>query len=171
MLKNRINSQAGFTLIELIVVVIIVGILASISVSSMANIRKRAILTEAIMGLSAIRTAERLYYVEHGYYSNDVSMFGTLNASVELPNIQKNDLNGTYFSEGVYAVAGRDSQGPDSFTVLCYISAGMSPWNYAPKRKDTLTLLDDPGVTGHLEMDQNGNIKVYGISGSGYPGD
>jgi len=61
-------NKKSFTLIELIVVIKIVGVLAAVSVPIMQSIMRKAITTEALAAMGAIRTAERLYYVEHGRY-------------------------------------------------------------------------------------------------------
>ena len=61
-------KRKGFTLIELIIAVIIIGILASLAVPMMRSMQLKAICAEAITGLSAIRTSFREYYVEYGTY-------------------------------------------------------------------------------------------------------
>jgi prepilin-type N-terminal cleavage/methylation domain-containing protein len=58
----------GFTLIELMVVVIIVGVLAIASVPLyQANVR-RAMRAEAVATMGSIRSAQRVFKAEHGVY-------------------------------------------------------------------------------------------------------
>ena len=64
-------KKKGFTLVELMTVVIIVGILAAIAVPLYRANVKKAMASEGAALLGAVRTAERVYYSEHGKYTTD----------------------------------------------------------------------------------------------------
>ena len=51
------GSQAGFTLIELMIVVAIIGILSSVAVPAYEHYSNRAMFTEAVLAVSVRRTA------------------------------------------------------------------------------------------------------------------
>jgi type IV pilus assembly protein PilA len=61
---NRNNTQ-GFTLTELLVVVIIIGILSAISLPSYLNLTSSAQQSEARQNISAIMTAQQVWIDEH----------------------------------------------------------------------------------------------------------
>ena len=55
-MKPARTSQSGFTLIELMIVVAIIGILAAIALPAYQDYTKRAKLSEVILAASACRT-------------------------------------------------------------------------------------------------------------------
>lgn len=58
--------RKGFTLMELIIVVIIVGILAAIALPQFFKTAERARASEGVNTLGALRAAQQRYYAEHG---------------------------------------------------------------------------------------------------------
>jgi len=60
----------GFTLLELMIVVAIIGLLATIAIPNFFGIQKRAKTTEARSNLGAIWTLQEAYYVENETYAN-----------------------------------------------------------------------------------------------------
>ena len=68
-MKPRIpRGQEGFTLIEILVVVVILGILASIIVPKIMRRPEEARRTKAVMDIKAIETALNLYRLDNGVY-------------------------------------------------------------------------------------------------------
>lgn len=66
-------NYKGFTLVEVLIVVIIIGILASIGIPQFATSIEKAKGAEARAGLGNIQTAEKIYYAEKEYYTTNLS--------------------------------------------------------------------------------------------------
>jgi len=66
------QRRRGFTLIEVLIVVIILGILATIAIPQFSNMVKRARLAEAWTNLAAIRTAQSVYYLDEDAYASAI---------------------------------------------------------------------------------------------------
>ena len=64
-MENVMNAQKGFTLIELMIVIAIIGILAAIAIPAYQNYIKRAAYTEVTSAIAPIKTAvDTCYAIE-----------------------------------------------------------------------------------------------------------
>ena len=64
--KEKINLKLGFTLLELLVVVLIIGILAAIAFLQYRNAVRKARVAEAKIALRALVDATDRYVLQHG---------------------------------------------------------------------------------------------------------
>ena len=65
--------RKGFTLLELIIVIIIIGILATLGFTQYTKLVERGRTAEAKAILGSIRTAQQAYYLEHGDYTDSLN--------------------------------------------------------------------------------------------------
>ena len=79
------KSEKGFTLIELMIVVAIIGILAAIAIPNFLRFQLKSKTSEAKVNLAAIRTAEESYLAEFGSYVNAAATPGTAPGSTKAP--------------------------------------------------------------------------------------
>jgi len=69
----RHRGRKGFTLVELAVVIIIIGVLAAFGVPRFLDSVERSKAGEAFNYLSAVRSAQERYQVRQGTYADDIS--------------------------------------------------------------------------------------------------
>ncbi|MGK5085917.1 prepilin-type N-terminal cleavage/methylation domain-containing protein [Bdellovibrionota bacterium FG-2] len=69
-------TQEGFTLVELMIVVAIIGILSAVAIPNYQKFQSKARQTEAKISLSAAYTAERSYYSEQSTYTSCLNIAG-----------------------------------------------------------------------------------------------
>jgi prepilin-type N-terminal cleavage/methylation domain-containing protein len=77
MLKLRLKlKEEGFTLIELMIVVGIIGILVSIAAPNFSRYQSKARQSEAKIGLAAIYGGEKSFYSEYSAYVSSMEAIG-----------------------------------------------------------------------------------------------
>ncbi len=62
------RKTKGFTLVELVIVIVIVGILSIVAVPIYRGYTRKAMATEGKALLGAIQTAQKIYYAENAFF-------------------------------------------------------------------------------------------------------
>lgn len=73
---RKMMQSKGFTLIELMIVVAIIGVLAAIAIPNYMNYQCKAKQSEAKSNLGSIRTMQEAYRAEHDTYANNTADIG-----------------------------------------------------------------------------------------------
>jgi general secretion pathway protein G len=80
------TRTAGFTIVELLIVIVVIGILAAIVIVAYNGVQARAMDSQQIGTVNVLKKSLATYYIDHGFYPPDNS-FG---------NSLANDNDGTW---------------------------------------------------------------------------
>ncbi len=89
--KGRFCAKAGFTLVELLVVVLIIGILAAVAVPQYQKAAWKSRSVHAISNLKSLMQAQESYYYANGSYATQLNQL-EITIFAEIPNFSL-DIN------------------------------------------------------------------------------
>lgn len=115
----NMKSQNGFTLIELMVVVVIIGILASVAVPAYSDYVTRGKIAEATSNLATKRVMLEQFYQDNRTYVGATAC--------------NNDTSNKYFNFSCSV------QTPNTYTVLATGKASLVGFNYSIDQSNTKT--------------------------------
>ncbi len=138
----RAATRRGFTLVELAVVIIIIGVLAAFAVPRFLDSVERSKAAEAFNYLSAVRAAQERYQVQQGTYADAVD-----DLDIQMPAPK-------YFTVGAAIAAGSTGELENSWTLTLTregASSGYGPYTvvFTDQGFDsvTSTIVDDINPT------------------------
>jgi general secretion pathway protein G len=115
-LGNRMRrGRRGFTLIELMVVIVILGILAGLIIPRIMGRPDEARQTKARIQIEGIETALKLYRLDNGFYPTTEQGLRALVEAPGIPPVPRNWREGGYLEKGKVI---KDPWGND-FAYLC----------------------------------------------------
>lgn len=83
MIFQKFNNRGGFTLTEIIVTVIIVGILASVALPRFTGVFERVRAAEGVQILTALLGAQKVFEAENGSYASGAAGLAALDVEID----------------------------------------------------------------------------------------
>lgn len=74
--RSTLKREEGFSLPELLIVLVIIGILVMIAIPIYQSITTKAKTTEAKLMLGQVETLQKAYYMEYDMYAGDLQAIG-----------------------------------------------------------------------------------------------
>ena len=73
--------KKGFTIVELLIVIVVIAILATISIVAYGNIQDRGLVSRSIADLQTANKAIQLYFIQNGSYPDTASAWRSTNTN------------------------------------------------------------------------------------------
>lgn len=80
------TKQRGFTIVELLIVIVVIGILATLTIVSYSGITNRANKVKAQTNANSAQKVAEAYNADNGYYPPTAAAFKTGSISTQLPS-------------------------------------------------------------------------------------
>ena len=125
--KNMDRTQSGFTLVEIIIVVVMLGILASVALPKILGPNEKIRASEAKSILSSLMIAQKSYIIDHPTYATalaslDITIPTSLNFGV--PTVSNNGAGGVVASIARCTAAGAGCPSPGAAYTLTITDTG-----------------------------------------------
>ncbi|HFC6665243.1 TPA: pilin [Neisseria meningitidis] len=150
--------QKGFTLIELMIVIAIVGILAAVALPAYQDYTARAQVSEAILLAEGQKSAVTEYYLNHGIWPSDNSAAGVASSAdikgkyVQSVEVKNGVVTATMLSSGV----NNEIKGK-KLSLWAKRQDGSVKWFCGqPVTRDKADKADDDDVTADNDNSNNG---------------
>lgn len=172
----KTNSKAGFSLVELMVVVAIIGILATIAVPNFQKFQARAKQSNAKTELTGIYTAQKAFFVEYSTYHAHLPAVGFVPEGIDVADGYPVNTDASRIYGSTVHPSGNADELPESSTLgeggLPPIPRGLDYDGYVASvrqcgRASTLTGI---AADGDPEIEQNSFVAVsVGCPGGNVP--
>lgn len=165
-MKLKHNNQNGFTIVELLIVIVIIGILAAITIVSYTGITARANTAASQSAASATISKATIYFTEKNGWP---ATYGLLTGAASTDTW---DLNGVSFvaTANLQALAGVPANNSTVLYEVCGVNAAAASTSYATVTNITGIKVDywkydgTPASQSLTAGTTNGTVNTYNVT-------
>jgi type IV pilus assembly protein PilE len=136
------SRRSGYTLVELLIVVAILGILATVAIPAYHNYVNRSKQSDAIIGLKAAQMAQEQFFSENNRYANSIDI---------LPGFNDTGAADNKFAKGDYTltVASASTAPAFSLAAQAVLGGNTDRWTISNTNIDPVADTSMPGLPGY----------------------
>ncbi|MCD7877569.1 MAG: prepilin-type N-terminal cleavage/methylation domain-containing protein [Cloacibacillus porcorum] len=159
----REDARKAFTLVEMLIVIIVIGILAALMMISSGSATDKAEETRCIADRRSIRSAINIYRVEHGSYDGFGDKLKEMFDNYHGSDPVDSKIEGICPSGGTYTITSAD----DKITIICSIPRHEKLRYYTDEEiKNMFSRLHETAAYKDRYVNSNGSFKNTGTNGS-----
>ncbi len=103
---SHINKQRGFTIVELLIVIVVIGILAALVITTFTGIQQKARNTERTTDVKAMHGQVEAYFAQNGKYPTLANMNDSTWRSTNMKGLDQEALRDPTSSPASYTLLG-----------------------------------------------------------------
>lgn len=150
---SRKNKQRGFTIVELLIVIVVIGILATLVIVTFTGIQQKGRNSQRQTDINAIQSHVESFYAQHGFYPTGADLVSAAFRTAQMKGLDPEALKDpkqtgatdTIATAAVAANTYQYSYVPSASTGTCATTASASVTDPADTGCDSYTL------TAHME--------------------
>ena len=125
------NKRAGFTIVELLIVIVVIGVLAAISIAAYNGIQSKASVTAVKAELANLGKKIQLHHSTNGSYPASIAHLEALGWKASVSSYQQNSGGNVLYcsiTTGPNARFAVASRAKDNTAFVYYSTGGIQSW-------------------------------------------